>query len=118
MSDYERSFEEWIADLPDRFIECRNDQHRWKMLRAGWDAEMHNYKVDHRCTNCRARRERRLGREGHVLSNRYQYPDDYLAPKGVGQYDKDSRATMRLAGVTRWMFKHTDQSDDTVAQAS
>lgn len=105
-----QSFDEWLADLPDRFVECRNDQHRWKMLRARWDDEMHCYQVLHRCTNCRCRRERRLGREGHVLSNRYTYPDDYLAPKGMGAYDKDARAMLRLTGVTRWLDKHTEDA--------
>jgi hypothetical protein len=101
------SFDSWVRDLPDRFIDCRNDNHRWRTLRIDWDADHHNYRKNDRCTNCRTERERRIGRDGAVLSNRYSYPDQYLAPKGVGAYDKDSRAEMRLSGIMRWIDKHS-----------
>ena len=106
VEDESISFDAWVRDLPDKFVDCRNDNHRWRTLRVDWDSEMHNYRKLDRCTSCRTDRERRIGRTGAVLSNRYTYPDNYRAPAGMGAYDKDSRAELRLAGVIRWIDKH------------
>lgn len=105
------SFTEWAADLPDRFVECRNDQHRWTMLRARWDLKMNAYQVLHRCSRCRCGRDRSINAIGVVLSTRYDYPDNYLAPKGSGTFDKDARADLRLMGITRWLDKHAVEED-------
>lgn len=106
-------FDGWLEEMPDRYIDCRNDHHRWRMLRATWDPKMNNYSVWHRCTSCRCGRERRISSTGLVLNTRYEYPEHYLAPKGT-LFDKDARAEVRLVGITRWLDKNagTSQQSD------
>lgn len=59
-----------------------------------------------RCPSCRTERVQVLSRQGHVVSNRYIYPEGYLA-KGIeaGTYSRD---LFRLEAVTRFVAAHED----------
>lgn len=93
----------WTDDLPDTLILCRDLGHLWRPARA-W-IEDHSYGRVMRCARCKTERHQALTMSGHVVSNRYDYADGYLAPKGIGSFTPDDRDHLRLESVLRLIGK-------------
>ena len=89
----------WTDQLPDQLILCRDLGHTWRPARA-W-IETNAYGRVMRCARCKTERHQVLTMAGHVMSNRYDYPDGYLAPKGTGTFTTDDRDHLRLESVLR-----------------
>lgn len=99
----------WAADLPSRFLECRDLGHNWRPLSAYLaelalsDTErLTVYEQTMRCSRCRTERFRRLGAAtGTILGNGYAYPDGYLSPPNTGRLTSSDRDGLRLEALTR-----------------
>lgn len=48
-----------------------------------------------------------MSMRGHVVSNRYVYPDGYESPKGTGRLIGDDRDELRMASLTNYLGKGT-----------
>lgn len=104
MKETPPSLDEWLDDLPDRFVGCRELRHQWQYFRAAREENGTYYRVL-RCRNCRAEREQTLDSRGFPVSTRLKYPDGYLAPKGFGRLDADDLAQLRLHAIVRHINK-------------
>jgi hypothetical protein len=93
----------WTDELPDTLILCRDLGHTWRPARA-W-LEDGGYGRVMRCARCRTERHQYLTMGGHVMSNRYDYADGYLAPKGTGSFTPDDRDHLRLESIMRLITK-------------
>lgn len=91
----------WAEDLPDAYLNCRTLLHAWRAYTARYVPEDHCYEQVVRCTRCKTRRIETLSQTGHLQSRRYDYPDDYLAPKGTGAIVGSERDSLRLTSVLR-----------------
>lgn len=89
-----------IADMPDRFIQCRDFQHSWRPHGASLDTAARCYDVQLKCTRCKAIRNRIIGLDGEVLRSNYDYPDGYLI-KGLGRITGGGRNMLRLESIRR-----------------
>ena len=99
--------EQFAAGLSDRLLHCRELGHTWRPSTVQWDPQARSYDRRLLCRNCRTVRIQLLDRSGHVLSNRYQYPDGYLAQnvaRGVG------RDAFRVEAVVRFLNTHSEQA--------
>lgn len=94
---------DWTDALPDTMLLCRDIGHTWRPARA-W-IEDGEYGRVMRCARCRTERHQALTMAGHVTSNRYDYADGYLAPKGTGSFTPDDRDHLRLESVLRLISK-------------
>lgn len=95
--------DEWVRELADRFLLCRDLGHNWKPARAGIETqELRGGRAVYwrvmRCTRCRTEREQWLSASGHVVSGGYAYSDGYLKPAHTGPVNRD---TLRLSSVLR-----------------
>ena len=104
MSDPLPSLDEWLDDLPDRFVGCRELRHQWLYFRAARLEDGTYFRVL-RCRNCKAEREQSLDARGRTIGVKLIYPDGYLAPRGFGRLDADDLATLRLHAVIRHIDK-------------
>jgi hypothetical protein len=95
------SAETFVGDLPDKTLHCRELGHTWKPLTVSWDKAVDAYDRRLRCPMCRTVRIQLLTSSGHVMANRYQYPDGYLA-KGV-EVGALHRDLFRLEAVQRFL---------------
>lgn len=93
--------DQFAGALPDRYLRCRELGHVWRPATASWDRKERVYDRMLRCSSCRTERHQILNEYGHVLSNRYQYPDHYLT-QGVqrGTYTRD---VFRLEAIIRYI---------------
>lgn len=96
----EPDVDSFVAQLSDRVLHCRELGHTWKALTVSWDATARAYDRRLRCPSCRTVRVQLLTSTGHPASNRYIYPDGYLAT-GVGH--SPNRDAFRLEAVTRFL---------------
>ena len=96
-----RAAADFVGDLSDKLLHCRELGHTWKPLTVHWDRDSSSYDRRLRCPSCRTVRIQLLTSTGHVHSNRYQYPDGYLA-KDVqpGTYNRD---LFRMEAITRFI---------------
>jgi hypothetical protein len=90
----------FVADLSDRVLHCRELGHVWKPMTARWDREASCYDRRLRCTSCRTVRVQLLTGSGHAVSNRYIYPDGYLAKGSAHNLNRDA---FRLEALTRFL---------------
>lgn len=96
-----RDAADFVGELSDRLLRCRELGHMWKPLTVHWDRESSSYDRRLRCPSCRTVRIQLLTTSGHVVSNRYQYPDGYLAKNvQAGTYNRD---LFRIEAVTRFL---------------
>lgn len=95
----------WTEALSDQHLLCRDIGHTWRPARA-W-IEDGTYGRMMRCLRCKTERHQTLTHAGHVLANRYDYPDGYLAPKGHGVMAGEDRDGLRLESVLRLIAKET-----------
>jgi hypothetical protein len=103
-----RDAESFVADVPDRFLRCRELGHMWKPLTVTWDSAARAYDRRLRCPSCRTVRIQVLTDRGHVVSNRYQHADGYLA-KGV-EVGTLHRDMFRLEAVVRFLQATEERS--------
>lgn len=96
----------FVSGLGNKVLHCRELGHSWKPLTASWDRDARAYDRRLRCTSCRTIRVQLLTEYGHVVSNRYIYPEGYLA-KGVnvGTLHRDQ---FRLEALTRFLSATTE----------
>lgn len=94
--------EDFAANLPERFLRCRELGHIWRPHTASFDRAEQVYDRVLRCSSCRTERHQTLNTHGHVLHNRYSYPEHYLAGHGVqrGTYSRD---VFRLEAIVRFI---------------
>lgn len=91
----------FAAGLGDRVLHCRELGHTWRPLTVAWDAGARAYDRRLRCSSCRTVRVQILDARGHVMSNRYDYADGYLATGvKVGRGDRD---VFRRESITRFL---------------
>jgi len=96
-----RDAADFVGDLSDKLLHCRELGHTWKPLTVSWDREASCYDRRLRCPSCRTVRVQLLTSSGHVVSNRYQYPDGYLAKNvTVSTLNRD---LFRMEAITRFM---------------
>lgn len=93
--------ETFVGELSGRVLHCRELGHTWKPLTVTFDRSAGMYDRRLRCPSCRTVRVQLLTDRGHVVTNRYQYPDGYLA-KGVdvGTLNRDM---FRIEAITRFV---------------
>lgn len=89
----------FASRLSDKALHCRELGHVWRPLVASWEEDARAFHRRLRCTSCRTERVQVLSARGHVLSNRYLYPDGYLATHVVGM--TGARDLFRLEAVLR-----------------
>jgi hypothetical protein len=92
--------DEWVQDLPERYLLCRDIGHNWRPLTARI-TDAHTYTRTMRCTRCHTERHQDLSIYGAILSSGYTYPDGYLAPPNSGRMTSDRRDGLRLESVQR-----------------
>jgi hypothetical protein len=93
-----RDLADFIEALPDAYLLCRELGHTWKPWRASTDGRAYDRVL--KCPRCKTERHQVLTMRGHVVSNRYEYPERYLT-KGLGSLSGDDRDSLRLASLTR-----------------
>jgi hypothetical protein len=99
-SSGEPDLDAFVAGLTDRVLHCRELGHVWKPLTARWDGDASCYDRRLRCNSCRTVRIQLLTRSGHPVSNRYVYPDGYLAK---GTTHNANRDVFRIEAITRFL---------------
>jgi len=99
---------EFASTLSNRFLHCRELGHTWKPHTVTWDPKAKAYDRRLRCSSCHTIRVQVLDRTGHVLVNRYEYPDHYLAHQAgsPGRF-AGSRDVFRLEAITRFLGEST-----------
>lgn len=105
--DNDKALSQWADSLSDNMLLCRDIGHQWRPHNARFLDEMSVWERSLRCARCRTERLQLLSARGHVLSNRYEYPDGYQTPRGSGRVDSDMRDELRLASVTNFARKDT-----------
>lgn len=90
----------FAAELPEKFLLCRELGHLWRPYDAHWDTEHNCYVRVLRCTRCYTRRHQNLSSLGGVLASHYEYVDGYQS-KGLGRIEKEGRDRLRLESITR-----------------
>lgn len=98
------SIDTFVSGLGDKVLHCRELGHTWRPLTVSWDKEAKAYDRRLRCPSCRTVRIQLLSQYGHVLGNRYQYPEGYLAHGvPVGQTGRDR---FRQEALERFLSSH------------
>lgn len=95
---------DWAGELSDAHLLCRDIGHRWQAARA-FQNEGGTFERVLRCSRCHTERTQTITRDGYTGGNSYTYPAGYLAPKGIGSYDVDARADLRMASILRLIEK-------------
>lgn len=105
---------DWAEALPEKFLICRDINHRWSGYRAYREGKGRNAGFTRvlRCTACRTEREDTLDSRGYKVGTKYHYPDGYLTPKGTGRMGSDSRAALRLVSVLHAVDKTPDRPEE------
>lgn len=91
---------EWAHDLTASQLTCRDFGHAWRPLTARYADEGSIVRAQ-RCTRCRTEREQTLSMSGLILRGKYEYPDGYLAPRGMGRMTSEDRGVLRVESITR-----------------
>lgn len=90
---------EVVQELPDRFLECRMGNHRWKRQGDPVDEGGGTYIIRWRCPECRSRRFDRITRNGVLYARWYERPDGYDIA-GFGHATRE-KAPYRAALIDR-----------------
>lgn len=101
---------EFAANLPERFLYCREMGHNWKPYSAGRFKDGGFERVL-RCTRCHTRRIQELTAWGAVTRSRYEHPDGYLS-EGLGRIVGDGRDALRLASLARIVAKYAETTEE------
>lgn len=98
------SLDAYVEGLTAGMLDCRDFGHQWKPWGARWAGDAHGWERRLRCPRCKTERVQMVSRSGHVLTNRYLYPDGYLAP-ALPDAPRISRDQFRLESITRFTTK-------------
>lgn len=98
---------DFAADLPEKYLHCRELGHLWRPWKAGVHPDG-GYERTLRCSRCGTKREQSLSSMGMVLSNNYKHPDGYLSPEGVGRIVGEGRGLLRLESIKRVIAKNEE----------
>lgn len=101
--------QDFAAELPEKFLECRELGHLWRPWTARSN-ELGGYDRTLRCTRCLTKREQVITARGIVHSNKYIHPEGYLH-KGMGRIVGDGRGLLRLESVKRQAVKLADKNE-------
>lgn len=93
--------DDFASGLTNGALHCRELGHVWRPLTVSFDRSAGAYDRRLRCSSCRTVRVQVLNSHGHTVSNRYVYPDGYLA-KGV-ETGMTNRDVFRLEAITRFL---------------
>lgn len=106
-----REVAELAADMPLRFLKCRANrhvEHELDVQRA--DEGEATYEQVFRCSRCRRERSLLLDAAGRIVGRTTpRYPEGYLL-HGYGRLDREGRAALRLAGITRSLERQADKA--------
>ena len=100
-----REVEGWSRNLPEDYLLCRDLGHLWRPSRAHFVPADNVIERTMRCGRCKTERTQELSPTGHILSGRYDYAEDYLAPKGQGRLGTAARDSIRLESTLRVIGK-------------
>lgn len=93
--------EQFAHTLSARVLHCRELGHTWRPNTVTWDGDARAFDRRLRCSSCRTVRVQIVGERGGVISNRYIYPEGYLA-KGINNVSAN-RDLFRLEALTRFL---------------
>lgn len=97
--------ESFAAGMSTRALHCRELGHNWRDYTVTWNRKAKCYERALRCSSCRTIRHQVVSTDGTALSNRYTYPDGYLAQNVDGPVD---RAVFRMEAITRFLDAHQE----------
>lgn len=92
---------DWLENLPDRFVACRVRHAEFK-LKDMWP-EGNGFGKLYRCPRCRLEIEVHENAAGFIVDQKPQYPKGYLAPKGYGRNTRERNAKVRrMRSLNEW----------------
>lgn len=97
--DYLDGVEAFAAELPERFLYCREMGHTWRPYTAGKYRDG-GYRRALRCARCRCLKRQEIGPSGLIISTRYEHPEGYLT-EGIGRLVGEARGVVRLESLRR-----------------
>jgi hypothetical protein len=100
--------DEWAHGLNASQLTCRDYGHAWRPLTAR-RADEGTFIRAQRCTRCRTEREQTLSFGGLILGGKYEYPDGYLAPRGMGRLTSVDRGVLRVVSISRLLDRGESQ---------
>lgn len=90
-----RGLKSWLKrQYPSNLI-CRDLAHMWAHSTVRRTAG--EYERILLCSRCDTIKIQTIDTSGHIVRSRYQYPEAYVRPKGLGRITAEERATIRLA---------------------
>lgn len=92
--------EEFVGSLPERYLYCRDMGHNWRPWTGG-SYEDGGWERIIRCVRCKTKRHQVLTASGAVLKSKYDHPEGYNAPKGMGRISGEGRNVLRLESIKR-----------------
>lgn len=94
---------ELALELSSAALACRDLGHNWRSRNIETNAQ--GFARLLRCSRCRTLRRQQLNRRGQVMSNSYDYADNYLFDKPLGRLAGDARSALRLVALNRELEK-------------
>jgi endo-1,4-beta-D-glucanase Y len=90
-----------IANKPQHYLLCRDQQHRWNDLDVQQEGRA-VLRIIQKCEVCTGERTQLLSMRtnsyGEIIKSWIShYPDGYLMPKGFGRLDRRDRGEIRMA---------------------
>lgn len=101
--------ETFAQSLGSKQLHCRELGHNWRPWTVAFDRVSRSYDRTLRCSNCHTTRVQVLDARGHVVSNRYVYPDNYLT-KGRVERGTLNRDVFRVESIVRWLNAHDQKA--------
>lgn len=98
----------FAADLPEKYLACRDTGHVWRPFDARVDKTKGCYVRSHRCMNCRSLRHQHLTFSGGVIRTAYEHSDGYLSD--IGRIAGEGRDVLRLESIQRALGKRQVRS--------
>lgn len=91
---------EFAANLPNKFLACRERRHTPEAYTAEWLREQRCYRRQLICSRCGTVIRQLISATGELLAQSYLYPEGYLAHR-MGRIVGEGRDAVRLESVKR-----------------
>jgi hypothetical protein len=101
---------DWIDEVPEAYLECRDYMHARFPWRAWWDSDAHAYREVLRCRRCTSQWSRLVYSTGKRSRWSVDYVDGYLRPAGSGRMQEADRDAMALRVTERLAEKTASKS--------